>query len=208
MKEVVDLLSKTSDTPKFILILIAFVLVPQAVQLIISILNRKNVNHINKDYTAAMMNFQLLMEVVKSDIKAIKENNSEECTIKQIEVAFTGCVSNSIVELVKRTKNVIFLNSIEDRTRTTAKVVKLVKDVMNNNKAQLSAFKRHGIPVSDFVDDKWACELVDVIVDFIYKNATDKKYNYDVLGMKLNETFEAFAYTFNKNVAQCKLKDN
>ena len=79
---------------------------------------------------------------------------------------------------------------------------------MNNNKAQLSAFKRHGIPVSDFVDDKWACELIDVIIDFIYKNATDKKYNYDILGIKLNETFEAFAYTFNKNVAQCKLKDN
>lgn len=199
----VKLLSEIPDTTRLLLIIVAVVIVPAIINLVNSFINKRNVNQTSKDFTAALLDVKLLLTSVDSRLKDIANNNNEECTLKQVEVVFNGCINASVVELVKRTERIITINHIDNKVNTERNVTKFVRDIMNSSKAKLSAFKRNGMPISEFINDDWACDISNVILDYIY---SDCNSNSSILTLKLFEVFEGISYTFNKDVSLCSLK--
>ena len=197
------ILSEIPDVTRLFLVIIAMVVVPAVANLVNSFLNKKAVNQTAKDFTTALLDVKLLLTSVDNRIKDIADNNNEECTLKQIEIAFNGCVSASVIELVKRTERIITINHIDNRANTERNVVRFVKDIMNSNKAKLSAFKRNSIPVSEFVRDEWVDDISSIILDYVYGDCNS---NYSILNLKLFEAFEGISYTFNKDVSLLCIK--
>lgn len=190
---------------KFLISIFFIVVVPNIVNLINNILNRKNVSKLNKDYTDTLNNINTLVKVMDSRVKAIAEQNFDECSPKQIEVVFKGCATLAICELITKTKRLIEINHIDNRRQTEAKIKKFVKDTFNATKADLSSYKRKGVPASSYIDDVWITEVALVIIDYVYTCTT--RYDDTILSLRLNETYTGIGYTFNKNVFHSTLSE-
>lgn len=206
-QSLLKLIFEQEESYKFIIGIAVMFVIPQIVNIVNTITKNKairsSLSKINKRIDSLDDNASM----IKDRVNLIFNDNFEEATNSQLEAIYRGRVSIDIERLLTNTKKVIFVNHIDNKEVTKAKIISFSKVVCSNTKIVLNHFKRNGRPVGTLInDDEWVTAISSIIVNFVYGDglADRRKYSYESLRHQLGSQFDLFIIDFINNIENDK----